>query len=57
MIEKKETLLSIGLFSLSIAILLRFFAGEGNIIDFLEGLFIGLSLVFNVVYLWKIRQE
>ena len=57
MIEKKVTLLSIGLFSLSIAIILRIFIDESGIIDFFEGLFIGLSIVFNITYLIKIRKK
>jgi hypothetical protein len=56
-IEKKETLLSIGMFCLSIAIILRIFIDESGVIDFFEGVLTGLSIVFNITYLTKIRKN
>ena len=55
--KNKEVMLTIGLFSLTIAILLDRFAGVGTIVDFLCGLFTGISLVMNLGYLIKIRIE
>lgn len=55
--KNKEVMLTIGMFSLTIAILLDRFAGAGTIIDFLCGLFTGLSVVMNLGYLIKYRAE
>ncbi len=55
--KKKEVMLTIGLFSLTIAILLDRFAGAGIIIDFLCGLLTGISLTMNLGYLIKLRIE
>ena len=55
--KKKEIMLIIGMFSLTFAILLDRFAGVGPIIDFLCGLFTGLSLTMNLGYLIKYKVE
>ena len=55
--KNKEVMLTIGMFSLTIAILLDRFAGAGTIIDFLCGLFTGLSLTMNLAYLIKLRLD
>ena len=55
--KNKEITLIIGMFSLTIAITLDRFAGGGTIIDFLCGLFTGLSLVMNLGYLIEYRIE
>lgn len=55
--KNKEIMLVIGIFSLTIAIILDRFAGTGTIIDFLCGLFTGFSLVMNLGYLVKYRIE
>jgi hypothetical protein len=58
---KDETILAIGMFSLSIGILigkfLYFEIGGVSVTDFLEGLLIGLSLLMNLTYLIKIRNS
>ena len=55
--KNKEVMLTIGMFSLTIAILLDRFAGAGTIIDFLCGLFTGISLIMNLGYLNKLRID
>ena len=54
------TILKIGMFSMTAAILIgRFFdvSYTGfSITDFLEGLFTGLSIVFNLTYLVRLRR-
>lgn len=54
---KKEWLMSIGMFSLTIAILLGRFGPENALLDFLTGLFTGLSIATNIGYLIKFSQE
>ena len=55
--KNKEVMLTIGMFSLTFAILLDRFAGAGTLIDFLCGLFTGLSLTMNLAYLIKLRVD
>ncbi|MFX1364959.1 MAG: hypothetical protein ACFFCE_15975 [Promethearchaeota archaeon] len=55
--KNKETMLTIGMFSLTIAILLDKFAGAGTIIDFICGLLTGISLTMNLGFLIKLRIE
>ena len=55
--KNKEMMLAIGMFSLTIAIILGRFAGTGTIIDFFCGLFTGLSIVMNLSYLIKYRAK
>ncbi|MHA1916292.1 MAG: hypothetical protein ACW97V_18225 [Promethearchaeota archaeon] len=53
----KDGMLAIGMFSLTIAILLGRFGGTGSILDFLSGTFTGLSLTMNLGYLIRLRIE
>ena len=46
----KNLALQIGLISFVVAILIKRFLPSTNIFSFLEGLLIGLSIVFNVRY-------
>ena len=46
----KNLALQIGLISFAVAILIKRFLPSTNIPSFLEGLLIGLSIVFNVRY-------
>jgi len=50
-------LLSFGMIFLAAAILLKRFGGQSGILAFIEGLLIGLSLVFNITCLILIRRE
>ena len=58
---KDETILAIGVMSLAIGVLigrfLHFELSGFSVSDFLEGLFTGLSLVMNVVYLIRLRSK
>lgn len=60
MLFKDESILAIGMISLALGLLIgRFvhfeYAGF-SVTDFLEGLFVGLSLVMNIAYLIKVRK-
>lgn len=55
--KNKKIMIAIGMFSLTIAILLDRFSGAGTLIDFLCGLFTGLSLTMNLAYLIKLRID
>ncbi|MFW9989532.1 MAG: hypothetical protein ACFFC3_12830 [Candidatus Odinarchaeota archaeon] len=55
--KNKEIMLTIGMFSFTIAILLDRFAGAGTIIDFICGLLIGISLTMNLGFLIKLKIE
>ncbi len=55
--KSKEMMLAIGMFTLTITIILGRFAGSGTIIDFLSGIFTGLSLTMNLAYLITLRLE
>lgn len=61
MIFKDETLLSVGMVSMAIGILIgRFLHYEYSgfsVTDFLEGVLIGISLVMNLTYLIRIRSK
>jgi hypothetical protein len=54
---KKEWMLVIGVFSLIVANLLKFFGGYFLTTDFLEGMFTGISLVMNFCYLIRFSLE
>jgi hypothetical protein len=58
---KDETMLSIGMISIALGILIgRFVTFEFSgfsVSDFLEGVLIGISLVMNLMYLIRIRSE
>ncbi|MHA2398565.1 MAG: hypothetical protein ACXADU_06715 [Promethearchaeota archaeon] len=53
----RDGMLAIGMFSLTIAILLGRFGGSGSIIDFLSGIFTGLSITMNLAYLIRLRLD
>ena len=61
MILKDETLLSVGMVSMAIGILIgRFLHYEYlgfSITNFLEGVLIGISLVMNLTYLIRMRSK
>jgi hypothetical protein len=42
---------------LAVAILLKRFGGQSGVLAFVEGVLIGLSLVFNITYLIITRRE
>lgn len=61
MLLKDETLLSVGMISLALGILIgRFLQFEYlgfAVTDFAEGVLVGLSLVMNVAYLVRKRRK
>jgi hypothetical protein len=57
MIKDKNVILSIGMFSLVIAILLGRYFEETPVISFLEGMLYGLSLVMNTFALILARKS
>ena len=54
---RKEGMLIIGMFSLSVAILLERFGGQCVLTDFFEGLFTGISLAMNLCFLVLYGKE
>lgn len=54
---KKVTAMPIGIILLSIAILMEKYLPDNSILDFIEGLFIGLSLVINIYYIIVVSQK
>ena len=58
---KDETMLSVGMVSMAIGILIgRFLHYEYlgfSVSDFLEGVLIGISLVMNLTYLIRVRSK
>jgi len=54
---KKEVMLTIGMVSLSISLLLDRFAGKEPLVDFFCGLFTGLSITLNITFLIKYKYE
>lgn len=57
MIKNKNVFLALGMFSLSFAILIHRYLDPSPTYDFLEGMLFGLSFVFNIAFLLKIRKE
>jgi len=57
MIKNENILLSIGMFSLTIAILLGRYVPSTSYIGFIEGLLYGVSLATNLGYLIKTRRK
>jgi hypothetical protein len=58
--KKSNIFLSLGMFSLSASIIIKRFGGEmlnTNFIDFTEGFFLALSLVFNIAFLLLLKRE
>jgi hypothetical protein len=54
---KKENLFIIGIFSLLIANMFKFFDEQYVIFNFFEGMFTGISLVFNLSFLIRLGIE
>lgn len=57
MIKDKNLILVLGMFSLIFAILLGRYLNPSPIVNFLEGLLYGLSIVFNVFTLIQFRKN
>jgi hypothetical protein len=61
MVLKDENLLSVGMVSMAIGILIgRFLHYEYSgfsVTDFLEGVLVGISLVMNLTYLVRMRSK
>lgn len=55
--ENENIFLSLGMLSLTVAILIRRYLSFLSSSDFLEGFFIGLSITLNVFYLVKLRLK
>ena len=55
MFKKKEGLLIAGMVCIFFAIIFKYSFDETGLTDFLQGVFMGLSIVFNISYLIKIR--
>ena len=56
-IKDDNVLLSIGMISLVAAIGIRSFGPDLSLIHFLEGLFLGISLVLNLAFLIRYRLK
>jgi len=54
---KKESMLIIGMFSISITLILGRISADIALLDFFEGVFSGLSLVMNFGFLINYRLE
>ena len=54
---KKETMFTIGSFSMVISIVLSRVSGANPLVDFLAGLFMGISLPLDLGFLIKWRIE
>ena len=57
LLNKRQYLYPVGLVLLASAILMNRFLPEHPFLDFLEGLFLGLSLVLNIGYLIQRRKK
>jgi len=57
LVRKKENLLIIGISSLLIMMCLRIISIELPILDFLEGMFTGISIVMNISFLFRFGKE
>jgi 1,4-dihydroxy-2-naphthoate octaprenyltransferase len=55
MFKKKEGLLIAGLVCILFAFIFKYSFDETGLSDFFQGVFMGLSIVFNITYLIKIR--
>ncbi|MCP5105465.1 MAG: hypothetical protein GY950_18910 [bacterium] len=51
MIKNNNVLLAIGMISLVLSILLGRYGPDVSVVHFLEGLFLGMSLVLNLAFL------
>jgi len=57
LIKNKETMLAIGMISLTLSIIFGRYSNENTLFTFLEGMFIGLSLILNLTFLLLYRKE
>jgi len=57
MIKNKNLLLASGQISLTISFGLKHFLAATQIVDFLCGFTLGLSLVFNIAYLVLVKKQ
>lgn len=57
LIKNREILLSIGMLCLAAAIALKRFGGNIPHLAFIEGLLLGISMVFSIAYLIMIRGK
>jgi len=55
--NNKNLYLPFGQFALAAGVLLNIFFKESAPISFISGLLVGLSLVFNIAYLLRLRKE
>ena len=55
-IRDPHYMLIIGTSSLALAILIGVFGGDNSALNFLEGLFLGVSLAMNVTYILILRK-
>ena len=57
LVKRKENLFIVGIFSLLIMIFLRIISIELPILDFLEGMFTGISIIMNICFLIRFGKE
>jgi len=60
LMKDENTLLAVGMFSLSLSILVGFLNVEYSgfsVSDFLEGMLVGISFVLNLTCLWRRRSK
>lgn len=55
-IRNPQNMLLIGTSSLALAIFIGVFGGDNSVLNFLEGLFLGISLAMNLAYLLILRK-
>ena len=55
--KNKNTYFIVGQFSMAVGVLLDVFWKDNNPISFISGFFVGLSLVFNLVFGLSLRKE
>ena len=56
-IKVKENMLVLGTFSLLIMVILRIISINLPILDFLEGMFAGISVIMNICFLIRFSKE
>lgn len=55
-IRNPQHMLIVGTSSLALAIFIGVFGGNDSVLNFLEGLFLGISLAMNLAYLLILRK-
>ena len=55
--NEKGLVLPVGMICLAIAILMQKFLPANNHLDFIEGLFMGLSIALNLYYIFAISRK